>query len=270
MPGLTADERARFARDGWVGPFRLLEPGEARALAPELARCFTRTRGYFYPTGVRPGDVFYDDAIWFQSLHTLSPAIAAVGRRPEIVDRVASLLGDDLLQWAGIRFEQAPGDALHWHTDTEFDYFRGVGAWLGIQGTTPRTALKIIPGSHRYATTPEDLQREHGLAYEDLTADADVARWLRSSEPAADPRIQRVPVHDGEFVLIDGKLWHASDNPGRIDRIAMGLRYSPPDQRIRIPLTYLHPVIFDPTPPPCLLVRGEDRSGCNRVVDPPG
>jgi non-heme Fe2+,alpha-ketoglutarate-dependent halogenase len=264
MAGLTADERARFARDGWVGPFPLLASDEAHALEPELARCFARTRGYFYPSDVRPGDVFYQDALWFQSLHALSPAIAAVGRRAEIVDRVASLLGDDLLQWAGIRFEQAPGAALHWHTDTEFDYFRSVGVWLGIQGTTPETALKIIPGSHRYATTPEDLQREHGLAYGDLTSDGDVERWLGHSEPAADPVIQRVPVRDGEFVLLDGKLWHASDNPGPIERVAMGL-----DQRIRIPLTYLHPVIFDPTPPPCLLVRGEDRFGRNRLVDPP-
>ena len=49
----------------------------------------------------------------------------------------------------------------------------------------------------------------------------------------------------------------------------MGMRYSSPDQRIRIPLTYLPPLIFDPTPAPCLLVRGEDRFGVNRIVEAP-
>ena len=77
---LAAAERAHFEREGWVGPFPLLSASEAHALEPELARCFALTRGYYYPPDVAPGDSFYTDASWFQSLHTLSPAIAAVGR----------------------------------------------------------------------------------------------------------------------------------------------------------------------------------------------
>lgn len=266
---LAAAERAHFEREGWVGPFPLLPAGEAHALEPELARCFALTRGYYYPPDVAPGDSFYADASWFQSLHTLSPAIAAVGRRPEVLDRVESLLGPDLLQWAGIRFEQPAQAALHWHTDTEYDYWTGVSAWVGIQHTTPETALKIIPGSHRYATDPEQLQRDHGLDYDALTRDADVLALLARHLPDARPEIVRVPVRDGEFVLFHGKLWHATDNPGDAERVAMGLRYAGPDQRIRIPLTYLRPVIFDREPAPCLLVRGEDRYGRNRIVEPP-
>ena len=72
---------------------------------------------------------------------------------------------------------------------------------------------------------------------------------------------------DGEFIILNGKLWHASDNPSDKDHTAMGLRYSPPDQKIRIPLTYLHPVQWDPTPPPCVIVKGEDRWGLNELMD---
>jgi hypothetical protein len=266
---LSPDELVRFEREGWVGPFPLLDSEEAQRLEPELKRCFVRTRGYFYPPDVVQGDSFYSDNFWFQSLHTLSPRLAEVGRRPELLDRVEQLLGPDLLQWGGIRFEQAPKERLHWHTDTEYDYWSGVSAWLGIQRTTPETALKIMPGSHRYETSPEQLQRAHGLGFEGVTHDEDVIQLLRQAEPEVVPQIMRVPVHDGEFVLFNGKLWHASDNPSDQERVAMGLRYAAPDQRIRIPLTYLPPVIFDPTPAPCLLVRGEDRFGRNRLVDVP-
>lgn len=268
---LSDSELDRFERDGWVGPFPLLEASEARALEPELARCFGASRGYFYPTDVRDGDCYYADTHWFQSLHTLSPAIADAGRRPEVVDRVAQLIGDDLIQWGGIRFEQAPNERLFWHTDTEYDYWHGVSVWLGIQNVTPETALKILPGSHRFDTTPEDYQQKHGLDLNQLVDDDQMLDALRRTDPqlAAQTRVMRVPVNDGEFVLFNGKLWHASHNPGDAQRVAMGMRYSAPDQRIRIPLTYLHPVIFDPTRPPCLLVRGEDRFGVNRIVAAP-
>jgi len=266
---LSEAEREHFEREGWVGPFRLFEPAEARALEPELARCFAQTRGYFYPPDVEPGDSYYGEMPWFQSLHTLSFRLAEVGRRSEVLDRVEQLLGPDLLQWAGIRFEQAPRARLHWHTDTEYDYWHGLSAWLGITHTTPETALKIIPGSHRYAMDPEVLQREHGLEMDALSTDEAILALLADALPKVTPRIRRVPVHDGEFVLFNGKLWHASQNPSDLERVAMGLRYSAPDQKIRIPLTYMPPLVFDPSPAPCLLVRGEDRFGVNRIVEAP-
>jgi len=271
MPRLTGPEIEHFEREGWVGPFPLLEPAAARALEPELARCFAASRGYFYPPDVREGDCYYADSPWFQSLHTLSPQLASVGRLPGILDRVAQLLGEDLIQWAGIRFEQKPNERLFWHTDTEYDHWEGVSAWMGVQNVTPKTSLKILPRSHRYPTTPEDIQRTYGLDLTRMTDDGEMLSELQRIHPDLDDelRILRVPVRDGEFVIFNGKLWHASDNPSDLERVAMGMRYSSPDQRIRIPLTYLPPLIFDPTPAPCLLVRGEDRFGVNRIVQPP-
>lgn len=263
---LDADELERFERDGWLGPYPLLAPNEAHALEPELARCFAKTRGYFYPPDVREGDRYYDNHSWFQSLHALSATLAAVGRRPEIVDRVSQLIGEDILQWGGIRFEQAPQSHLHWHTDTEYDYWSGVSVWLGVKNVTPDSALKLIPGSDRFPRTPEDFQISDGLSMSDFADDDQVLSLLRRETPDLEARIVQPAVHDGAFILFKGKLWHGSRNPSDTMRVAMGLRYTTPDQRVRTPLTYLHPVIFDPTPPPCLLVRGKDRFGVNRVV----
>ncbi|MCH2170269.1 phytanoyl-CoA dioxygenase family protein [Myxococcota bacterium] len=268
---LSEAELDHFEREGWVGPFPLLGTEDARALEPELARHFQASRGYFYPADVREGDCYYEDSLWFQSLHTMSAALASIGRRPELLDRIEQLLGKDLIQWAGIRFEQNPHERLLWHTDTEYDHWGGVSTWMGIQNVTPETALKILPGSHRFPASPEDIQHKYGLDLTRMLDDDEMLSELQRILPDLDnePRVLRVPVHDGEFVIFDGKLWHASHNPSDCERVAMGMRYSSPDQRIRIPLTYLPPLIFDPTRPPCLLVRGEDRFGVNRIVEAP-
>lgn len=264
---LSPDELAHFETEGWAGPFPLLPASAARPLAAELRACHALTRGYFYPDTLDAGRSYYREEHWFQSLHSLSPRVASLGQRAEIVDRVAQLLGDDLLLWAGICFLQDPNGVLHWHTDTEFDYVRGISLWVGIDNVSPETSLKIIPGSHRYAEDPEVWISERGESQQSLADDARILELLKDTHPEAE--ILRVPISDGEFMIFNGKLWHASDNPSGADRTAMGLRYSPPDQQIRIPLTYLRPLQWDAARPPCLLVRGEDRHGLNRLIEPP-
>ena len=261
-------EIARFEHEGWVGPFDLLSEEQCADLGPELERCFAQTRGYFYPDRIEPGRSYYDKTPWFQSLHALSPMISSIGQRREIVDRVTQLLGEDVLLWGGIRFGQGPGESLHWHTDTEFDHVEGVSIWLGAQNVTPDNALKIIPGSETLQPDPERLQSDGELTMEDLVSDDLALSLARKRLP--DARIVRPAVRDGQFFIFKGKLWHASDNPAGDYRIAMGLRYSPASCAVRTPLTYLHPIQWDPTPPPCILVNGENRYDHNRIIEPPG
>lgn len=267
MFSLTEQQLEQFKTQGWVGPFPFLSDEETCLLKTELRRCFNLSRGFFYPEQVEPGVSYYNDMPWFQSLHSLSPKIRAVGRRPEIVDRVSQLLGDDLMQWASICFPQGPKESLHWHSDTEYDYFNAVGIWVGIDNVTPETALKLLPGSHLLNQFPEDFIGGTGMDMKELSPDQvmlNIANKIAKDFIAEPIRPQ---MKDGEFIILTGKLWHASDNPSDKDRTAMGLRYSPPDQKIRIPLTYLHPVQWDPTPPPCVIVKGEDRWGLNELMD---
>jgi hypothetical protein len=265
---LTREERQRFERDGWIGPFPLLPADAARALAPELQRAYDRTRGFFYPPRAElerfyaEGGSYYEDTPWFQSLHALSPRLLDLGRAAAIVERVAQLIGADVMLWATICFFQPPGGRLHWHSDNEFHHVRGVSAWLGAANTTPDNALKLMPGSHRFPKRPEDY----------LSTGAESMRGLQDDERGlaiarqfdATVAIERPAVHDGEFILFDGTVWHASDNPASERRYAMGLRYSPPDQEVRIPMTPWEPTIWDPARPPTVMVHGEDRHARNR------
>jgi hypothetical protein len=151
---LTDQELEQFVVQGWAGPFSLFEKVEANSLAPALMRCFRQPRGFYYPEHIEPGKSYYSDTPWFQSLHSLSSEIRAVGQCPEIIARVGQILGDNVMQWASICFPQGPGESLHWHTDTEYDYVDAVGIWLAIDNVTPQTALKILPGSHLLPKSP--------------------------------------------------------------------------------------------------------------------
>jgi len=265
---LTTEERERFERDGWIGPYPLLPAREARALAPELRRAYDRTRGFYYPERevlerfYAEGGSYYDDTPWFQSLHALSPRLLEVGRDPAIVERVAQILGDDVMLWATICFFQPPNGRLHWHSDNEFHHVRGVSVWMGAADTTPTNALKLMPGSHRFPKRPEDFLSTGAETMMSLQDDARALELARSWQPDVD--FVRPAVNDGEFILFNGNLWHASDNPTNQLRYAMGLRYSPPDQQVRIPMTAWEPTIWDPALPPTVMVRGEDRHGLNR------
>ena len=265
---LTPDERRHFEREGWIGPYPLLSKRDARALAPELQRAYDQTRGYFYPDRetlerfYAAGGSYYEDTPWFQSLHALSPRLLEVGREPAVVERVAELLGEDLMLWATICFLQPSGGRLHWHSDNEFHHVRGVSAWIGAADTTPANALKLMPGSHRFPKRPEDYlsvgTETMASLQQDERALAIARRWRDDVE------IERPAVNDGEFILFNGNLWHASDNPTTELRYAMGLRYSPPDQKVRIPMTAWEPTIWDPALPPTVMVRGRDVHGSNR------
>jgi hypothetical protein len=267
---LSPAELHRFAQDGWIGPYRLMSQSDARALVPELQRAFDQTLGFHYPDRRElerfqaAGGSYYQDRPWFQSLHALSPQLLEVGRHPAIVERIAQLLSDNLMLWATICFAQEPGGRLHWHSDNEFHHVRGVSAWIAISNVTPDNSLKLLPGSHRLPKRPEDylsIGAETMASLQDNERAVSIARqWELSAE------FIRPAMHDGEFILFSGTVWHASDNPASQRRHAMGLRYSSPDQKVRIPLTAWEPTFWDPALPPTVMVRGKDRHGLNRRV----
>ena len=265
---LTEGERAQFARAGWLGPFPLVAEAEARRLEADLVAAFAQTRGYFYADRAEleafyaRGGSYYEQTPWFQSLHALSPRLLEVARSPALLDRVAQLLGEDLLLWATICFLQEPGERLHWHSDNEFHHIRGVSVWMGAANTSPANALKLMPGSHRFPRRPEDLLSTGAETMDSLQRDERALALARACD--SEVEVVRPPVHDGEFILFDGRLWHGSDNPEPARRCAMGLRFSPPHERVRIPMTAWQPTIWDPARPPTVLVRGEDRYRRNR------
>ncbi len=245
-----------FAVRGWSGPHRLLHAGEARKLGALALACLPRVADPSSWESVAPD---FGQRPWFKSLHAHVPAFHALARHPVLVDAVTPLLGPDVIAWGVSAMLKRPGDTHPWHADIEHTAWRGVSVFLGLSGTVPGcSGLKFIGGSQRLGSAPDP-----GRPLDDAQALA-AAQAL-----APDCTLDYPPVGDGEYVLFDGPVWHASHNTGDRDRVALILQYCAPSARVRTPLRFNSPVVWHADPPPCVLVAGSDRWGLNRLVAMP-
>ena len=115
---LSNEELAQFQRDGFIGPFDLYSPEEMeeslRSLRPKLLNTkksvYSAQKAVSGVTNLSSYDRHLD--IDFLAQHIT---------RPEIVDRVMSILGPDTLCWRTEFFPKYPGDeGTDWHQADNF------------------------------------------------------------------------------------------------------------------------------------------------------
>ena len=242
-----------FAERGWSGPHRLMAPGEANALGALGGRCLPLVSDPSSWWGRTPD---FAARPWFKSLHAHVPAFHDLARHPTLVAAVSERLGPDVLAWGVSVMRKGPGERHPWHVDVEHGDWPGVSVFLGLSGTVPqRSGLKLIGGSQRLPRPPHGLDDNGALAL------------ARTALP--DATLDYPPLGDGEFLLFDGPVWHASHNSGGGVRLAAILQYCAPSAKVRIPLSFGEPVEWHDARPPCTLVAGVDRSGFNRLADRP-
>ncbi len=256
---LTPDERARFQQDGWVGSYSLLGPQEIDRLCRLRAASIHKFTGPNALAAVSGADEFARKP-WYKSMHAYLPDYYDIACHPDIVGRVVSLLGPDLIAWGLTLIRAVPGRIHRWHVDIEHRHWEGVSVFLGLANMDTHSTLKVIEGSHRVKALPQT----HRLGDDDERA----VGLVRAEVPQA--RALRVPLQPGEFFIFDGQLWHGSHNTGDQTRIALISHYSRPDARVRIPRGFNEPMQWYDFSPPCVLVAGEDRHRVNRLVERPG
>lgn len=255
---LTTEELDQFHRDGYIGPFDLYDPDEMerdlQALRPKLLN----TKKAIYGRGKAVSGITNYDR------HLDVEFLARHITRPEIADRVSSILGPDVLCWRTEFFPKYPGDeGTDWHQADNFssvdgykrpqivwpedaDFGGTLTAWTAFTDATLETAcLQFVPGSHKtmnydeskVMTYDEDAinQREKGgkkrgffgYDFSQLRKDPN---WT-PDESKAVPQVMR----QGQFILFWSTLMHASlPHAGRTDkmRLGFGARYLPTSVRV--------------------------------------
>jgi non-heme Fe2+,alpha-ketoglutarate-dependent halogenase len=255
---LTMEELDQFHRDGYIGPFDLYDPDEMerdlRALRPKLIN----TKKAIYSQGKAVSGITNYDR------HLDVEFLARHITRPEIADRVCSILGPDVLCWRTEFFPKYPGDeGTDWHQADNFSSVDGfkrpqivwpedaefggtLTAWTAFTDANLETAcLQFVPGSHKtmnydeskVMTYDEDAinQRDKGgtkrgffgYDFSQLRKDPN---WT-PDESKAVPQVMR----QGQFILFWSTLMHASlPHAGRTDkmRLGFGARYLPTSVRV--------------------------------------
>jgi len=208
---------------------------------------------------------------WDKGHAATSRAFYEMSTHPAIIEMVVALLGEDVMLW-GASIQNRPPGAVHpWHCDIESIASTGktVSVWVGIEHTHRDSSMSIIPYSHRFGVTVQEVRHQFGKG-RDETTDEDILRWARERDTRCN--LVKFEMTDGQALFFDGQLWHCSRNLLSETRQALLLQYATPDTVIRIPdLNYLDWPFhtLDLPKPACLMVRGSAKTGVNRIVSAP-
>lgn len=234
-PQLDTEAVERFHATGFLGPFSVFNETEAERLRERIDR-----------ETEEPGPA---DSVKMHR-HLDSPAVYQVCSHPEIVRRIQSLYGENLLLWASILFDKSPGsEEIPWHQDTVyFDVSPPVTvtAWVALtESSTSNGCLQLVPGSHRERVPHET---DDSYRYFDVVVDSDADQTERAIDMEMDP---------GDCLLFTEQVLHRS-RPNTSENRRFGL-----SARITVPFARVN------ADQPAIQISGSDEFGINPLTEPP-
>jgi quercetin dioxygenase-like cupin family protein len=159
-----------------------------------------------------------------------------------------------------------------WHVDfeTAAPVDGSLSVWIGLENTDRDSSLILLPYSHRFGTSIEEHATRSGLGRQPVSTET-IVEWSQGFEPHAEP--VQLEMHNGQAMIFDGRLWHATHNLSALGtRTALLLQYTRPNRPIRMPRFdrngYPTGSIEKPLPP-CVMVHGRAADSPNRIVSPP-
>ena len=209
---LSRDGVARYERDGYLFPLDVLSAAEA---AEARAKIETFERGL---GGPMPRDLRHKP-------HLYSRSLDAIIRRPEILDRVESLIGPDILCWETVLFMKEARDPafISWHQDVAYwglEPYEVLTAWVALSSSTPASGcMRILPGSHIGEIA----------AHKDTFAPNNMLSRGQEMQVEVDERkVVDIVLQPGQMSLHHVKIAHGSEPNASSDRrIGLAIRYVP-------------------------------------------
>ena len=280
--GLTDAEVTFFKDNGFVGPFDLYEADDAvrRWNKAKLEMVLSKNKPH------QSQIINYDRHL---DCNTLSDHVS----RPEIVSKLRSLMGEDIMCWKTNIFPKYPGDAgTGWHQVETFAAAQAgqkpipalryteepkyitseITVWTAFsQARAEHGCLTFLPGSHkqmRYdetkTMTPSSESKQHdffGYDYSELRIDKE---WDPDKEEKC-----VMEMTAGQFVIFLARCIHGSLPNITKDYTRMGFasRYVTPSVKVYEDVDRLREFgdEIDLAYHGCVMVAGEDKYSYNRM-----
>ncbi len=270
---LTAAELEQFKKLGFAGPFPLIALDEVNNLTKELS-AESRTFKFFGRVlyvlsrvlGLKQlSKLQWGAAKWHKGIHAISARVYQISTESAILDKVASIIGENILLWASLILVVKPHKKPWWHTDSEcreWDIFAGVSVWLALSNVDEQSCMRVITRSHNLEVIPEVL-KNNGL---DIYDDGALLAAARQFEPESE--CISVYTKPGEFFIFATRLWHTGSTGSKV-RNSLLMQYCQPSTNARKPLTFDPPVVWDSCLIPQILVRGATDQPIDGLVEPP-
>ena len=173
---LSPEELNSFEKNGFIGPFSIYSPEEMDSLWDKIRRKIPDRSYAAYPVDSQGGVTNISNYDRHLDIDELASHIC----NRHIVDRVVSILGDNVLCWRTEFFPKYPGDeGTDWHQADTFanasgkpqilwpgeseDNFNGgtLTVWTAFTDSTKENGcLQLIPGSHKKMNYDEQKTME--------------------------------------------------------------------------------------------------------------
>ncbi len=208
---LSADQKAKFERDGVLFPLDVLEAAEVRRYREAIEGLERRAGGPLSYVG-HP--------------HSFFPWAFDLAREPAILDVVQDLLGPDLLISATLILCKQPRSAgfAAWHQDGRYDGPEPEGslsAWVALTPSRRESGcMRVIPGSQREGPRPHD---------ETWRSDSLLKRGVELRVHPDERLAVDVELEPGQMSLHHNLIVHGSlPNGSDAKRLGFIIRYSSP------------------------------------------
>ncbi|MEZ5669371.1 MAG: phytanoyl-CoA dioxygenase family protein [Alphaproteobacteria bacterium] len=208
----VAAARARYDRDGYLSPIRVMAADAATALydALEAQRHAQPDRAQ---KAIGP------------NCHLLFPTLWDLAHDPRVLDAVEPLIGPDILIWSGQIFGKPAmsGGYVSWHQDSTYWGLEPpdiVTAWVALTPSTVASGcMRVVPGSHGWGQLEhKDSFADHNLLSRGQEVQVDV-----DEATAVD-----IVLEPGEMSLHHVRIVHGSaPNRAAHPRFGFAIRYIP-------------------------------------------
>src|SRR6266545_5694342 len=234
--GLSEWELSAFNERGFIGPFDLLDTDQLAALRPTFETILfgNLQSPIYHRTTHRDWHLHYKNLL-------------SIAYRNEVVSRVQTLLGEDLLVWRTSIFHKAPKDGpLAWHQSSlfageEYGLFKpalapppeyqiytdlfNLSVWVALDDVTVENgAMQIAAGTHmkQYPVRKVPLSESvfGKTFYDNLVRSGDTGRLAELADRYAcdtifDPVAEGVEVVNltmkaGQFIIFTDRVMHGS------------------------------------------------------------
>lgn len=209
QPGLSRQEIESFFENGYFGPFSICAPEEMTRIREQIKSEVLPTPG---PWSETPDQLRHQD----------KRVVYELCAHPEVVGRINSLWGPDILIWRSNFFNKPPGGAaVQWHQDVNFwklDPLVNLTAWLALSDVhEENSCVQLIPGSHQKIVPHVKAGPDSHFAEMADPAHVDEAKAVKMILKAGEV-----------FVFNERILHYSAPNRSRESRKCLITRYSMP------------------------------------------
>ncbi|MBX5494705.1 MAG: phytanoyl-CoA dioxygenase family protein [Bryobacteraceae bacterium] len=282
----SEEEIKSFYENGFIGPITLWTPEEMEEIREKVTRVLDR-----------PSKVYPNAENQLRDRYIDCPEFWEVISAPQLKERLAQLLGPDLLVWRSQIFNKMPGGPeITWHQASTYMAEQKIKAtleprhrnelfqlttWIAIDDAffengcmhflkgTHRKMWTMVKGGNGYIGNPPEVAKIIG----------GYGRFAKSSGltlevPITEDMIVPMPLKSGQCVIFTERCIHGSP-PNVSDKRRFGFVFRTIRTDVKVyrdetkhDVTYLNES-FDLQNWGCALLRGEDEYRLNKMIQPP-